>query len=338
MKADRTIRLVTDSEKLEWNSVVHHPLQSWEWGEFRKAMGIDVARVGVYEKNTLIEGWQITFHAIPFLPYTIGYFPKGPRPRSEMIDELKKLGIQKRAIYIQLEPDITAEESSDVLRHPSLVSSYRPLFTKYTFVLDLTKTEEELMAAMHSKTRYNIRVAQKHGVVIAEDNSDKAFATYLALSEETTRRQGFYAHNRHYHKTMWNILHRGGIARLFTASYNCTIIATWILFVWKDTLYYPYGASSRTNRDVMAPNLLLWEIVRWAKKQQLFYFDLWGALGPNPDPNDPWSGFHRFKEGYKPTLVEFAGSYDLKVYPLLYTLFTWADSIRWMLLKLKSKH
>jgi len=335
MKTDRTIRLVTPAEKSRWDAVVSHPLQSWAWGDFRAAMGVDAVRLGVFTHNTLTSGWQMTFHKIPHLPYTVGYFPKGPTPSADMLKELVKIGKQKNAIYIQIEPDMLAEEPFDSACRRLLRPAHRPLFTKYTFVLDLTKTEEELLASFHPKTRYNIRVAQKHGVIIAEDSSEKAFAAYLALSRETTQRQNFYAHNTMYHKTMWKILKDAGVAHLFTATYQNTIVSAWIVFVWKDTVYYPYGASSRSHREVMAPNLMLWEIVRWAKKRGLFYFDLWGALGHDPDPNDPWFGFHRFKEGYRPTPVEFIGSYDLIIQPFLYTLYILADSVRWFFLKHK---
>ena len=333
MKTDGTIREVAPVEQKRWDAIVTHPLQSWDWGDFRVAMGINVVRLGEFEHNSLIQGWQITFHKIPYLPYTVGYFPKGPPPSEQMLRELIKLGKQKNAISIQLEPDMLAEESLETSCIHLLQPAHHPLFTKYTFVLDLTKTEEELLTSFHPKTRYNIRVAQKHGVTITEDSSDNAFASYLALSNETTRRQKFYAHNILYHKTMWKILKDAGIAHLFIATYQKEILSAWIVFVWKDTVYYPYGASSRSHREVMAQNLMLWEIARWAKKKGLFYFDLWGAMGPNPDTNDPWYGFHKFKEGYRPNPVEFIGSFDLIINPLLYKLYTSADSIRWFFLK-----
>jgi len=80
-----------------------------------------------------------------------------------------------------------------------------------------------------------------------------------------------------------------------------------------------------------------WEIIRWAKTQKIDTFDLWGAIGPNPDPNDPWFGFHRFKQGFNPALVEFIGSYDLVINPTLYKIYCVMDSIRWAILKLKAK-
>ena len=284
-----------------------HPLQTPAWADFRRAMGIDVVEVS---------GWFVSFHKIPATFWTIGYFPKGPLPTKKMIDELNRVGKEKHAIFIQLEPNI---EKGSVPLPPS----HHPLFTKYTFILDLNKSENELLAAMHSKTRYNIRIAQKHGVVVREDND--AFDTYLALTKETTNRQGFYAHNELYHRTMWNIMHKAGIAHLFTAVYNNEILSAWIVFVYGDTIYYPYGSSSRNHREVMAPTLLLWEIAKWSRRQTgIKKFDLWGA--------DQRYGFHKFKQGFNPALIEFAGSFDLVINKPLYILYTLADTIRWKIL------
>ena len=310
-KSSLTVRPANPDDYKRWNTAVYHPLQTWEWGEFRQKMGIDVVRLIVEEEEKKSQCWQLTFHKIPHTPFTIGYFPKGPMPDKCMLNELTKLGKQKKAIFIQLEPNITNNFQFSIFNF-QLKKSHHPLFTTYTFVLDLTQSEEELLKNMHSKTRYNIRLAQKHGVVVKEDSSDGAFQSYLALSEETTHRQGFFAHNQTYHQTMWDTMRINGTARLFTATYNHEIITVWIIFCFQDTMYYPYGASSRKYREVMAPNLMLWELIRWGKAKGLKQFDLWGAMGPSTDgsadgldTNDPWYGFHRFKEGYSPDLVEF---------------------------------
>ncbi|MBI3577490.1 peptidoglycan bridge formation glycyltransferase FemA/FemB family protein [Candidatus Gottesmanbacteria bacterium] len=308
------------------NPTINHPLQSPAWGQFRKAMGIDVLQT---------HGWQLTFHKIPHTPWTIGYFPRGPLPRKDMIDKLIEIGKQKNAIFIQLEPNVLSGCQLSAVSCQLLRPSHHPLFPKYTFILDLTKSEEELLKNMHPKTRYNIKVAQKHGVAISNDDSPQVFKEYLRLTRETTQRQGFLAHNETYHRRMWDILSKAGIAKLWTATYQGQTIAAWIIFCWKDTIYYPYGSSSREHRDVMAPNLLLWEIIRWGKRQGYKKFDLWGALGPKPDQDDPWYGFHRFKEGYHPDLVEFIGSYDLVLQPMLYKLYAIADKLRWVYLNIR---
>ncbi len=328
-----TVQSAEESDKTRWNNAATHPLQSWEWGEFRKRMGVDVVRLMIQDNKGNLQVCQITFHRIPFTPFTVGYIPKGPVPTPFMRDELIRLGKRKRAVFIQLEPDAPEGTTLPV----KLPRSNHPLFTKYTFVLDLTKSEEELLLAMHPKTRYNIRVATKHGVTVSQDSSDAAFQSYLSLADETTQRQGFYAHSQTYHRTMWDILGKTGVAMLWRAMYENEPLAAWVLFAWRETLYYPYGASSRNHREVMAPNLLLWEIVRWGKAHGYRRFDLWGALGPNPDPKDPWYGFHRFKEGYHPDLVSYVGSFDLVINPLLYRVFTVANAIRWTFLNLKKR-
>jgi lipid II:glycine glycyltransferase (peptidoglycan interpeptide bridge formation enzyme) len=321
------------------NDLSSHPLQSIEWGEFRKKTGVKTIR---------INGIQMTIHRIPHAPWTIGYVPKGSVPTENIISELKKIGKQEKCIFIELEPNLTAIENCKLrIENLGLEPSAHPLFTKYTFILDLTKSEEDLLKAMHPKTRYNIKVAQKHNVKIIQDDSDKAFEEYLKLTNETTKRQGFYAHTNEYHRLMWETL---GVqnskfkirnlydqltAHLLLAKYNDETLVSWILFVYKDTLYYPYGASSNLHRETMASNLMMWEAIKFGKKIGLKKFDMWGALGNNPDKNDPWYGFHRFKEGYGPKHVEFAGSFDLVINPLLYNIYKILDKIRWTFLRMK---
>ena len=308
-----------------------HPLQSKEWGKFREKTGVKVVRI-----NDL----QLTIHPIPHTKYTIGYLPRGPLPTKEIIHELIQIGKSENCILIQLEPNvIDTEDSKAEIKNLGLISAAHPLLTKYTFILDLTKSEEELLKNMHPKTRYNIRVAEKKGVKITEDNSSKSFEAYLKLTKETTTRQKFYAHSENYHRLMWETLKtendNGLTAHLFTAIYNNEILVAWIVFVLGDTLYYPYGASSSNYREVMASNLMMWEVIKFGKKLGLKQFDMWGAMGPNPDTKDPWYGFHRFKEGYGGKLTEFIGSFDLVINRKMYIAYQILDKLRWTILKSK---
>ena len=310
-----------------------HPLQSALWGEFRKKTGVKVVS---------IDNLLITIHPIPYTNYTIGYAAKGPDINKKMLDKLWELGKKENCIFIQLEPNI--EKKNKEYNFKYLYKSARPLFTKYTFILDLTKSEEELLRNMHPKTRYNIKLAQKKGVKVIEDNSDKAFAKYLELTKETTKRQNFYAHTEKYHRLMWETLRQARdepinfnklSAHLLKAVYNDETLVTWILFVLGDTLYYPYGASTTKHREVMASNLMMWEAIRFGKKLGLKKFDMWGSLGPKPDINDPWYGFHKFKEGYGPKPVEFVGSYDYVLNKNLYFIYKILNRLRWLFLRFK---
>jgi lipid II:glycine glycyltransferase (peptidoglycan interpeptide bridge formation enzyme) len=183
-------------------------------------------------------------------------------------------------------------------------------------------------------------VAQRHGVEVVEDNSDEAFEQYWKLMEETTKRQQFYAHTKQYHQLQWETLKTSNVknaltSHLFLAKYQGKVLTAWLLFVFKDTLYYPYGASSREHKEVMHSSLMMWEAVRFGKRLGLREFDLWGAMGPNPDPNDSWFGFHTFKERFGPEHGEFVGSYDLVIDPVLYQGYKLADKLRWLYLRMK---
>lgn len=336
-----TIRSISDVDKKEFNAVVSHPLQSFEWGEFRKKTGVKVIRRGVFDGGTLVAGFQLTIHKIPRTKFTIGYLPKGDMPTKEVIEELKKIGRDEKCLFIQLEPNSThLENGTWKMENLGLRPAAHPLFTKYTFVLDISKAEEEILKNMHPKGRYNIKVANKHSVKVVEDNSEKAFETYWQLTEETTKRQGFYAHTKHYHKYQWetfahNSDTNGLSSHLFLAKYEGKVLTAMLFFVFHDTLYYPYGASSNDHRNVMHSNLTMWEAIRFGKKLGLKKFDMWGAMGPDPDPKDPWYGFHNFKQKFGPQHVEFVGSYDLVINPVLYQGYKIADKLRWFLLKVK---
>jgi lipid II:glycine glycyltransferase (peptidoglycan interpeptide bridge formation enzyme) len=316
------------------DKIAEHPLQTSSWAEFRKEWGNEVleTKYGI-----------LTLHKLPFTNYKIGMFIKGPAPTKIMLSDLKELGRANNLIFIKLEPNLgwkfpisksqlpTKSKLIKLLKQNGAVPG-KTLFTPTTFWIDLKPTEEELMKSFSSKTRYNIRLAQKHGVIVKEDNSDKAFEKYLSLTRETINRQGFYAHTEKYHKLMWEILGKRQeikgkrIAHLLTARYKGKIITTWILFVWKNFLYYPYGASTEKHKEVMANNLMMWEAIRFGKKMNLSTFDLWGR--------EPGKGFTKFKEGYNPKVIEFLGTWDLVVNRPMYSLYKIGEAIRWPILKL----
>ncbi|HET9946639.1 MAG TPA: peptidoglycan bridge formation glycyltransferase FemA/FemB family protein [Patescibacteria group bacterium] len=338
-----SFHLATKDEKELFNSFATHPLQSWEWGEFREKTGISVIRLINLNKKQSV---QITIHKIPHSPFTIGYIPKVTLPDAQMISEVKKIAKKYNCIFIQFEPNVPTDMAKDeALKALGLTPSFHPLFTKYTFVLKLTPSEEQLLKDMHPKTRYNIRVAQRHDVKVQETNNKEAFQTYWQLTEETTKRQHFFAHTKHYHELMWETLNKknphGLEAHLFIASYlppeekKRIPLASWIIFTFNNKLYYPYGASSNLFRNVMASNAIMWEVIKFGKEKGLKEFDMWGSLGENPDTKDPWYGFHRLKQGYNPALIEFLGSYDLVMNPLLYQGYKLADKLRWLFLRNK---
>ncbi|MDO8498484.1 MAG: peptidoglycan bridge formation glycyltransferase FemA/FemB family protein [bacterium] len=345
------LKLITEKQKKEYNKLVTHIMQSWEWGEFRKSLGTPLLRYGLYQNGNLTRVFQLTLHKIPLTSSFVAYLPKGPFPDEELAQALTKIAQEHHCAFVKLEPDINkfeipasptqrGERNSKFEIGKQFKISPKPLFTKYNFILDLTQSEAEILSKMHPKTRYNIKVAQKHGVTVEERVDDAAFAIYLKLYFETTKRQGYFGHTPHYHQTVWQTLTKVGLARLLIASYQNIPLNAWMLFNFKDTLYYPYGGSFTDYKNVMAPVLTAWEAIKVGKKMGLKKLDLWGALGPKADPHHPWYGFHSFKEKLGGELVENLGTYDLVLNPLLYQAFINIDKftkLKVLLLKLLRK-
>ena len=339
------VREVLFKEQAKYDAAVFHPLQTWAWGEFKKKTGVDVVRLALFEGQQIKQGYQVTLHTVPKLGWKIGYFAKGTFPDEAQMFALQTIAAKYNLVFIKIEPDVYAPHGSnspelkaarDFLKSNSCESG-RPMFTPNSFILDISPAEQDLLASFKSKTRYNIRLAAKKGVKIYQDDSDQAFEAYIDLWKQTTKRQQFYAHDEDYQRNMWQTMRQAGLAHLVRAEYQGENLGTWIIFIHNNTLYYPYGASSRKHREVMANNLLAWEAIRFGKTQGCTKFDMWGSLGPDPDPKDPWYGFHRFKEGYSGTLMEFVGSYDYVADPQKYIIYKHLDKLRWKFLRLRSK-
>lgn len=330
----------------EYDSLVRHPMQSWAWGDFKKCFGAEVERLGVFEDNKLIDCMQVVFSKLPKVNLTVGYSGKCSLKYKELIPAMKKAAQKHKAIFIKTEPNVfrkvnieTAvhEDNAEFKKQKKFLTENggvqgKPLFTQYDFHLDLEPSEDFLMKNFHSKTRYNTRLAKRRGVKVIENPTTKGMENYIRLMKETTARQGFFNHNEAYFLKLMECFPKDRIT-ILEAHYKEHILTAWVLFKFNGKLYYPYGASSNLHRNVMPNNLVMWTAIQYGKKHKCTVFDLWGCLGPNPDENDSWSGFHKFKSGYNPQLVEYIGTYDFVYKPFLYKMFNIADKIRWKILR-----
>ncbi|MFA6533134.1 MAG: peptidoglycan bridge formation glycyltransferase FemA/FemB family protein [Patescibacteria group bacterium] len=303
-----------------------HPLQSEDWANARKQMGIETIN---------LEGFLLTFHKIPYTNFKIGYLPRSKMPNKKNLQKLYEFGKKNKAIFIKIEPNVEKNSKLEI-QSSNLVKSPHPLFPAWTQILDLTKSEDELLKSFHSKTRYNIRLAEKKGVTVREESSNSGFEEFSKLYFETTKRQKYFGHNYQYHKTVWNNL-KNKTSHILIAYYNDIPLAAYQLWYLDGVIYYVYGGTSELHRNLMASNLLMWEAIRLGKKLGAEKFDMWGSLGPNYDTDDPWSGFTRFKEGYATKFTEFIGSYDLVINPLLYKIYNFIYSLREVFLKIRSR-
>lgn len=296
-----------------------HPLQTKAWIDFRREWGNEVLET---------KYGYLTLHKLPFINKKIGMFIRGPKPTARMLVDLENIAKKHNLIFIKLEPfELNNKKLINLLEKNNCVRG-KTLFTPTSFWIDLTKSEKELMAGFHKKTRYNIRYAQRKGVSVEEDNSDEAFDAYINLMRETVERQGFYAHSEKYHRLMWKHLHKTDMAHLLVAKHKNKIHTAWILFKHDGFLYYPYGASSFEKKNLQANSAMMWGAIKFGKKHKLKIFDLWGR--------ETDKGFTRFKEGFNPEVVKFIGTWDLVIDKPAYLAYRLLEFFRWFILHSKS--
>ncbi|KKU92347.1 MAG: FemAB family protein [Microgenomates group bacterium GW2011_GWA1_48_10] len=334
------IKEIADPEKVD--SLANHITQSWEWGEFRKQTPSikQILRLGSLEDGRLVKVWQIMFSKVPHLPsYTVAYLPRGPIPEAQELEEIKQFCRKEKAVFLKMEPFDFAPGKPDC--DLPLGVQGKPILPRHTIYIDLTQSEEELLSQMHEKTRYNIRLAQKKGVLVREENSPEALESFIKLLEDTEKRQKFYSHTADYYRKLWGVLRPANMVYLLSAngphvahgsSGTNSPIAAIMLFRFKDFLYYPYGGSNHEFRHYMAPQLLHFEAMKLGKRLGCKTYDLWGSYKNSPTQDDPWWGFYRLKSGLGGKEVDFPETIDVPFSPLYQPLMA-VDSLRWFLLK-----
>lgn len=340
-------RLLYEYEKEIYDSVVTHPIQTWIWGEFQKTQGHHVYRLGTFDNEKIVSAYTVAFHKLPRVKYTIGTCLRGPKPDQDMVENLNKIGKQEQAIFIKLEPDVIVKQydPSTLLENnvgdkfvpEDLISSPKVAFYPYSYVLNLAQTEEQLLAKLHTKTRYNIKLANRHNVEVKEMTNQEGFEIYLQILMYTTRRQGFYLHSQEYHRTLWKLLSGTAIPHILVAFYQDKPLASFMYFHVANRFFYPYGGSLDSNKEVQAPTLAMWEGIKLGKALGCLTFDMWGSLGPKAKEYEQGYGFHIFKQRFGGTLSQFIGTYDLVLNPALYKLYNLIDQLRWKYLRLKAK-
>jgi len=327
-----TMREVTNRSR--WNEAVaqlpgSHVLQSFEWGQFKAKYGWKPTRLLFEEGGQVRAAASVLCRQFPRFPLRVMYVPKGPLLDysdgpllSRVLASLEELARTQRAIFIKMDPDVRLEEDQVIgaLRARGWRSSSEQIQFRNTILIDLRRSEDELLASMKAKTRYNVRLAARRGVKVRVGGSDD-LPGFHEMYAETGRRDDFIIRPFAYYRDAWGAFIEAGLACLFLAEYEGEPLAGLIAFRFGQRAWYMYGASTEKHRNLMPNHLLQWEAMRWAKSEGCTVYDMWGA----PDvlsEDDPLWGVYRFKEGFGGQFVRHIGAYDYPVSRPLYGFYT----------------
>jgi peptidoglycan pentaglycine glycine transferase (the first glycine) len=324
----------------EWNNLISsypdaHLLQTAAWGEFKKHFGWDAAWVSTLSKSGDVppSGAQILFRR--FLPgLSLAYLPKGPlfspgftdASWNDLLSEIDASCRRRRAAFIKIEPDMWESDPRGQSPPEGLIRVSHAVQPPRTLLLDLGGSEDQILAQMKQKTRYNIKLSQKKGVVVHPSADLEAFHRLLMV---TGGRDQFAVHSLQYYQKAYDIFHSRGECELLMASFEGEPLAGLMVFAHGNRAWYLYGASTTSHRDRMPNYVLQWEAMRWAKAMGCKEYDLWGI--PDEDEavleeqfnqqSDGLWGVYRFKRGFGGRICRAAGPWDRVYNPLLYSLY-----------------
>jgi peptidoglycan pentaglycine glycine transferase (the first glycine) len=320
-----------------------HALQSWTWGEFKSRWGWTAAPLllSMPEKGGRpLSAAMLLKRELPILPFCILYVPKGPLLnyndgplRRTVIAELEQIARRERAIVLKIDPDVIkgwgieperlspigAKFTTELTQRGWRFSSEQVQFQN-TVELELQRPEEELLAAMKQKTRYNIRLATRKGVTV-RSGTPLDFPEIVDMYEETARRDGFAVRPADYYLDIWQAFYEDGMAHPLIAEFEGEALAAVILVHSGDKAIYMYGASTNRDRRRMPNYLLQWEAIRWARSEGFATYDFWGAPDDFVETDSLW-GVWRFKAGFQGKVVRKIGAWDYPARPFWYWLYT----------------
>jgi len=307
-----------------------HFLQSEEWEEFQRSLGREVFRVNdiliiklplAFEKSYLYcAGFSEAAKVLAIFAPRKGETSSTPllyEANDSPLKSQKRLTpFAENAVFLKFEPMI---DDGDGLAQELLGSGFKKskkeVQPQKTIILDLTGSEEELLAGMKQKTRYNSRLASRSSKFKCQiSNQTTDASVFWELIRKTAQRDRFSTHTKEYYEKLLDL----PITKLFTAECQGEVIAANIILFYGDTAYYLHGASDYAHRNLMAPYLLHWEAIKYAKANGCKIYDFWGI------DERKWPGVTRFKRGFGGREINYIGSFDYVFQPLWY----WAYNLR----------
>ena len=327
------LKKLTTSDRLAWDALtksLYHSgfMQSWVWADFRELDGYQTFRYGLFnEINQLIGGCIFYFYPQPSAANIIfapaaplllqGYEIEGMKlllAEAELLAEgINQIGTNHMggAIALRIEPLLLAKPvwmGQDFRRSPA------DLMPSETLWIDLQQTEAELLANMHSKGRYNLRLSWRHGVETSFTSDDKAIPSFYDLFYATAQRQSFLIEPYGFLIKLCQTLFREGIAEIGFAKYNGENLAAILLIYWGDRCTYLYGGRSDRDRQVMPTYGLHWKAMQRAKQRGCKIYDFYGY---SDDPNHSYYKFSRFKRQFGGKVIKTIGAHDYFFYDRL---------------------
>lgn len=321
--------IITD--KKTWEEFLsNHPevnfLQSWYWGEFHEALNHKIIRSGFFIETKLVgvmlsivekakRGTYLTVPAGPIIDWNNKQLIKLFKT------EIIKIAKENNCSFIRVRPQLISDDfSKKICKSLGFRAAPMHLHAELTNQLDITKSEDELLANMRKATRYEIKKAIKLGVRIEESTSTKDIKSFYDLQLETSKRQGFVPFSFKFLDEQFKIFAKEGDVILYSAYFEKKLLAQAFIIFYGDEAVYHYGASTTDGREYPGAYLIQWHAIQEAKKRGVSRYNFWG-VAPS---GHRFSNLSMFKRGFGGQDLEYLHAQDLIInypkYALNYTI------------------
>ncbi len=308
-----TIKVCTD--KGQWDDFVldngGHPLQLWGWGESKSKHGWTAERVFLMSDDEQPQAAvQVLIKRLPWPFRSLAYVPRGPvvgdSGSEELLDQLAQyVRVKYHSVLLQIEPDSVEYTVPD-----GWVKSKNRILPAETIVLDLTKSEDELMASMVKKTRQYIRKSGSSGIVIRTVKNEAELQGCLDLYHQTAERAKFDLHSDDYYRDIYQSM--GENAPILVALVENQPVAFLWMAISADVAFELYGGMNDVGKDMRANYALKWAMICKCKEWGLSRYDFGGLID---------GGVSNFKMGWADAETQLAGTF-VKPLSVWYGLFS----------------
>lgn len=276
--------------------------QSWDWGEVQKSIGFSIFRLGIYESGRLrgivlyvhVKSRRGSFYHLRHGPVI---FPWDWKYVQVLLDYLKVKAKKESVSFIRMAPLVPATDEiiNQFESHGFINAPIHNMDAENAWIVDLDKSEDELLREMRKTTRYLIRKAEKMGVRVVQSKNSKDMQAFMELYKDTAKRQGFIAHKGI--EEEFKLFSKDDCVLMFEAFYQNKLIAAAIIMFYGNEAVYHHSGMRSDSGDIPASYLLQWEAIKEAKKRGMKRYNLWG-VAPEDKPNHPWKGLSLFKKGF----------------------------------------
>jgi lipid II:glycine glycyltransferase (peptidoglycan interpeptide bridge formation enzyme) len=319
--------------KKEWDKFVtaHKEanfLQSWDFYEFHKARGEEIVR-RVAEKDGKIvaayagevehakRGRHMAIAGGPILDWNDKKVVKA------VFDDIKEQGKKLNCVFVRVRPQCENEEKNvKIFRCLGLKKAPMYLSVEFAGVLDLNKSEEEIMTGMRQRLRRALRKGAKNNIVIEKSTDPKDIHTFYEIQLQTAKRHDFYAFSEEFLTKQFEAFAPNGEAVLYTAKHDGEILAQNFMIFYGNEASYHYGVSSELGTKLSGAPLLHMEAMRDARERGIKRYSFWGIVGEN-DTKHRFYGVSVFKRGFGVDELKYLPAQDMILKPFQYYTKTW---------------